>query len=305
MASSGAAAPTLPTVMKRTSSGTRASSLAATASPVITIVESQDGDDGDESTASASGQSAARSAATRTAADAYEVEAVRDTRIVGRGKRQYLVKWLGFDESENTWEDEKRLAGAAEAIAAFYHPAAESSSSSSSSSRKAKRDSNGTAAESPRVPAIELPPFHSSSPAVRLSSSSSSSSHAHAQSPAYSTAANTPAAGNSTPLSAHWLASSSSSKPSVPYREFVAIPEIADVDAEAADALDAGGARGASFTVAGGGENVSVLESFRSLLDEFTAAVEDKRALLSLICFSFFYCFSAVRRFAHILRVSR
>ncbi len=35
----------------------------------------------------------------------YEVEAIRSHRRQGRGKQlQYLVKWLGYPESDNTWE---------------------------------------------------------------------------------------------------------------------------------------------------------------------------------------------------------
>ena len=41
-------------------------------------------------------------------AEEYEVEAIRDDRIVN-GKRQFLLKWKGFPDSENTWEDEKNL----------------------------------------------------------------------------------------------------------------------------------------------------------------------------------------------------
>ncbi len=35
----------------------------------------------------------------------YEVETIRSHRRQGRGKQlQYLVKWLGYPESDNTWE---------------------------------------------------------------------------------------------------------------------------------------------------------------------------------------------------------
>ncbi len=35
----------------------------------------------------------------------YEVEAIRSHRRQGRGKQlQYLVKWLGYPESDNMWE---------------------------------------------------------------------------------------------------------------------------------------------------------------------------------------------------------
>ena len=36
----------------------------------------------------------------------YEVKAILDSRTFGRGcKLQYLVKWKGYPESENQWED--------------------------------------------------------------------------------------------------------------------------------------------------------------------------------------------------------
>ena len=35
----------------------------------------------------------------------YEVEAIRDHRRHGRGRKlQYLIKWKGYPESDNTWE---------------------------------------------------------------------------------------------------------------------------------------------------------------------------------------------------------
>src|SRR5216684_8929965 len=35
----------------------------------------------------------------------YEVKAIRSHRRHGKGKQlQYLVKWLGYPESDNTWE---------------------------------------------------------------------------------------------------------------------------------------------------------------------------------------------------------
>ena len=46
----------------------------------------------------------------------YEVEAVRDVRIV-RGARQYRIKWVGFSERECTWESEEQLYDALDAIA--------------------------------------------------------------------------------------------------------------------------------------------------------------------------------------------
>ena len=39
----------------------------------------------------------------KTLPDMYSVEKIIDKRIVG-GKVQYLVKWEGYSESDNTWE---------------------------------------------------------------------------------------------------------------------------------------------------------------------------------------------------------
>jgi len=40
----------------------------------------------------------------------YEVEAVLDTRRFGKGcKRQYLVKWKGYPDSDNEWVDHKDI----------------------------------------------------------------------------------------------------------------------------------------------------------------------------------------------------
>ena len=48
---------------------------------------------------------------TATTVDTYEVEAIVDSRKVGR-RTQYLVKWLGYSEADNTWEDAQDCAGA-------------------------------------------------------------------------------------------------------------------------------------------------------------------------------------------------
>ena len=38
----------------------------------------------------------------------YEVEKILDTRI-NKGQREYLIKWEGYNDSENTWEPTKNL----------------------------------------------------------------------------------------------------------------------------------------------------------------------------------------------------
>ena len=35
-------------------------------------------------------------------------------------KRQYLVKWLGYDESNNTWEPEENLANSPELVEEYW-----------------------------------------------------------------------------------------------------------------------------------------------------------------------------------------
>jgi hypothetical protein len=48
----------------------------------------------------------------------YEVEAILNERRKGRGK-QYLIRWKGFDSSEDTWEPVKNLTGCREAFQRF------------------------------------------------------------------------------------------------------------------------------------------------------------------------------------------
>ena len=48
----------------------------------------------------------------------YEVEAVIGERQ-HRGRKQYLVRWLGYDVSEATWESEANLGNAKDAIAEY------------------------------------------------------------------------------------------------------------------------------------------------------------------------------------------
>jgi len=48
----------------------------------------------------------------------YQVEKITDSRIV-KNKIQYLVKWLGYPESESTWEPEVNVRNAQDAITQF------------------------------------------------------------------------------------------------------------------------------------------------------------------------------------------
>ena len=52
----------------------------------------------------------------------YEVEQVLDERNYGRGKKkQYLVKWKGYPDSDNQWLDAKDMENTQELIAEFHN----------------------------------------------------------------------------------------------------------------------------------------------------------------------------------------
>ena len=55
----------------------------------------------------------------------WEVEEILDSRLKNR-QLQYLVKWMGTNSSENSWEPDKNLKNAPEAIQEFHdrHPEA-------------------------------------------------------------------------------------------------------------------------------------------------------------------------------------
>ena len=56
----------------------------------------------------------------------WEVEYIKDSRLVGQNGFQYLVKWKGFPHEESTWEPAANLANAAVAVKDFHkkHPQA-------------------------------------------------------------------------------------------------------------------------------------------------------------------------------------
>jgi reverse transcriptase-like protein/integrase-like protein/chromodomain-containing protein len=43
------------------------------------------------------------------ASDEFEVEAIIDKRVNQQGKTEYLIKWMGYDPTENTWEETTNL----------------------------------------------------------------------------------------------------------------------------------------------------------------------------------------------------
>jgi hypothetical protein len=49
----------------------------------------------------------------------YEVQEILDSRIF-RGKLQYLVRWKGYDESEDTWEPPENCSNASDLISEFH-----------------------------------------------------------------------------------------------------------------------------------------------------------------------------------------
>lgn len=51
--------------------------------------------------------------------DEYEVESIVDRKVENR-KIQYLVKWKGYDDSQNSWEPRENLANCEELIESYY-----------------------------------------------------------------------------------------------------------------------------------------------------------------------------------------
>lgn len=49
----------------------------------------------------------------------YEVEKIVATRVNKQGKNEYLVKWVGYDATQNTWEPEKNLSNVKDMLSKF------------------------------------------------------------------------------------------------------------------------------------------------------------------------------------------
>jgi hypothetical protein len=53
----------------------------------------------------------------------YEVEEImdhRDTTVGRQNRRQFLIKWVGYDAIHNSWERESNLVSCDEALATYW-----------------------------------------------------------------------------------------------------------------------------------------------------------------------------------------
>eukprot|EP00795_Rhopilema_esculentum_P001136 gene1136-15480_t len=50
----------------------------------------------------------------------YEIEKIISCRLAKNGTLSYLVRWKGYDESDDTWEPEENLRGCRDAILTFF-----------------------------------------------------------------------------------------------------------------------------------------------------------------------------------------
>lgn len=93
-----------------------------------------------------------------TKEDFYEVEEIKGRRIVA-GKREYLVKWKGFRETENTWEPLTNLDACSKMIKKYDqdHPLGEEKASSTGRSPRPDKK-KGKGKEEPVTEPIKSTP---------------------------------------------------------------------------------------------------------------------------------------------------
>ncbi|TVU30721.1 hypothetical protein EJB05_22356, partial [Eragrostis curvula] len=105
--------------------------------------EEEDQEDGEEASGETGAQEKAEGSPQKLAEGFFEIEAIRRRRR-HRGQLQYLVKWRGWPESENTWEPFENLKACSDLIEAF-----EKRSRTPRSSRKRKRKTTNTPTTNP------------------------------------------------------------------------------------------------------------------------------------------------------------
>ena len=73
----------------------------------------------------------------------YTVDRVLDHRDRWRGRksvREYLIRWTGYGPEHNTWEPQSNMAGATEAIAAYWDLISSKQATATVGRRKRKRN---------------------------------------------------------------------------------------------------------------------------------------------------------------------